>query len=531
MRQPLKRRTPRLFVKWYPDVAQTLERLIGCNSLFTALDRQVAIRHVDAIGLLIIFTWALSPLGGQSSLRLLSREPHLYRSRTAIRYLPLELLQWHGSLNWMPEEKDWIVFSSTYISALGSSRGRLHATQDPWNSIRIPTLDNVSLDGPSDEWQPIDYSRNVSYASLLGLPFVGIDQGRNFSFQVGSRYWKVNCLAMSWFEGPADWSNVSLGLVPNDTWIKWPSTFKMEIAEKYRWSAAAPNLQHFTFTSRSGDDGQIVLIESTGMSSTECVAKAQGIECSVECLGVDCRVVAIRPTVLSEGLGAIPSLEYALLALSWTSVSPIWQHTSGIEVSSPTERWLMDPDSSSLYASNGLVNLSEVPLDVFNGRLSVVLNTFWDASFASDYRLGGIPQNTDFYDNPPYPGVSERIPWNTTEAQVAEITGDIYICNYAFAGILLVISVGLFLATITTAVVNTWLLAPDVLGYVSSLTRDNPYVSVQGASHLDSLARARALRDVRIMIGDVDANAEIGHIAITEARESGQLLRRGRLYD
>jgi hypothetical protein len=100
--------------------------------------------------------------------------------------------------------------------------------------------------------------------------------------------------------------------------------------------------------------------------------------------------------------------------------------------------------------------------------------------------------------------------------QVTEMGHQVFLYNHAFASMLLITSTGLLLAVITTAVVRTWLLAPDILRYVSSFTQDNPYLSVEQALHQDGLDRTRILRDLRILIGNV-GEADVGHIAIMEA--------------
>jgi hypothetical protein len=71
--------------------------------------------------------------------------------------------------------------------------------------------------------------------------------------------------------------------------------------------------------------------------------------------------------------------------------------------------------------------------------------------------------------------------------------------------------------------------APDVLGYVSSMTRDNPYVKIPpGATGIDGAARARLLRDVRVQLADVHTHDETGHIALCSVEDDGET-RRGKL--
>jgi hypothetical protein len=92
------------------------------------------------------------------------------------------------------------------------------------------------------------------------------------------------------------------------------------------------------------------------------------------------------------------------------------------------------------------------------------------------------------------------------------------------------------------ALVGTWLkyfrtVAPDIVGHISSLTRDNPYVKIPGGgSSLSGFKRARYLKDVEIKIADLKPDDEVGRIVIMSVDEanprgSGHELGRKRKYE
>lgn len=92
---------------------------------------------------------------------------------------------------------------------------------------------------------------------------------------------------------------------------------------------------------------------------------------------------------------------------------------------------------------------------------------------------------------------------------------------------------------LVAALASFWLrrrtLAPDIFGYVSSSTRDNPYLDLpEGGSTLSGLDRARLLKNVKIKIADVSANhEEAGRIGVSHSREvplSQSYLNGERLY-
>lgn len=79
------------------------------------------------------------------------------------------------------------------------------------------------------------------------------------------------------------------------------------------------------------------------------------------------------------------------------------------------------------------------------------------------------------------------------------------------------------LVLLAASVFAFWLrkktLAPEIFGFVSSLTRDNPHFPVQvGDSALDGISRARALKNVKVKFGDVNSPQELhGRLAFVPA--------------
>jgi len=92
-----------------------------------------------------------------------------------------------------------------------------------------------------------------------------------------------------------------------------------------------------------------------------------------------------------------------------------------------------------------------------------------------------------------------------------------------------------YLVLLAAAVWSFWLrvhtLAPDVFGYVSSLTRDNPNIRLPTeGSTLDGLDRARYLKGVKVKIGDlVGESTGAGKIGLAPADQI-QHLQKGKIY-
>jgi hypothetical protein len=93
---------------------------------------------------------------------------------------------------------------------------------------------------------------------------------------------------------------------------------------------------------------------------------------------------------------------------------------------------------------------------------------------------------------------------------------------------------------LSAAIFAFWLrkntLAPDIFGFVSSLTRDNPHFMLpEGGSTLSGIERARRMKHVKVKVGDVGSNAGrgIGRVGIVYAGDKCdgiKDLEKGRTY-
>lgn len=77
----------------------------------------------------------------------------------------------------------------------------------------------------------------------------------------------------------------------------------------------------------------------------------------------------------------------------------------------------------------------------------------------------------------------------------------------------------LLAAAVAAHILRRKTLAPDIFGYVSSLTRDNPNIGIpDGGTTLSGTQRARLLKRVKVKIGDVNGHgSEIGRIGLARA--------------
>ena len=119
---------------------------------------------------------------------------------------------------------------------------------------------------------------------------------------------------------------------------------------------------------------------------------------------------------------------------------------------------------------------------------------------------------------------------NTTGTFTAE--GTVWASNNLMLGLLFFCCFVMILVAIFGHFISSRIIGPDILGYVSSVSRNNPYIPLpKGGSALDGVERAKLIGHVKVKLQDVNAGDEVGHIALSSVEKcDGVPLRKGRRY-
>ena len=147
------------------------------------------------------------------------------------------------------------------------------------------------------------------------------------------------------------------------------------------------------------------------------------------------------------------------------------------------------------------------------GPLHSLFNTYWLATVGlaqlnqkmviADIKTA-LPQRPTF-------GMLDSV--TTIDSQLWIPTA--FVCHKVWLVILVVSAAILFIVGMIGMMVRYRTLAPDILGTLSSLTRDNPHVPLpQGGTTLNGIERSRMLFDLRVRIQDVKPHEQAGHIAL-----------------
>jgi hypothetical protein len=170
---------------------------------------------------------------------------------------------------------------------------------------------------------------------------------------------------------------------------------------------------------------------------------------------------------------------------------------------------------------------------VFSRRLSALLNTVWQAGLAPTMTAIPPSNNLTLYTTSPL-GLTHFAAKPTTALTAQPVT--IYVSDRLWIGLLLVVTTIVQLCAVAGFFLKYAATAPDILGYVSTLTRDNPFTPMvpEGGNDLSGLERARLLSDLPVQIGDVNWEEDKGHIAFRSVGTAGEFrpghVRKERMY-
>jgi hypothetical protein len=176
--------------------------LIGSQSLFGAVERQLALKGGRILGLGIVLIWALSPVGGQSALRLLGQTPLFLSFNSTVYYEPIEACSSTYLSTCSGNVEYWPLFTSNFMTAFRTSRKLGNSTEDLFGNVLIPRFSSLvpNASQSENEWTVVDDSHQVSYSSLLGIPVAGTPLTGNSSFNILSRYFDVDCQSLTYME-------------------------------------------------------------------------------------------------------------------------------------------------------------------------------------------------------------------------------------------------------------------------------------------------------------------------------------------
>jgi hypothetical protein len=184
-----------------------------------------------------------------------------------------------------------------------------------------------------------------------------------------------------------------------------------------------------------------------------------------------------------------------------------------VGVISPTDLYILGSESpygglDQVESAFGNVTGKQV-----SQRLSTLLNTVWQASLAGTSITTETPTNLTAIAvaNAGYASA------NTTVDTF--LSNMVYVADKVWVGLIAATSIIILLCGIAGMVFKHVAEVPDILGYVSTMTRDNLYFEDPvGGDAMDGLERARVLKHVQVQIVDVEPWDKREYIAFRKVR-------------
>jgi hypothetical protein len=514
----------------------SLERLMGSRTVGGTIITQIRLWRSSAFGLGLILLWLLSPLGGQTVLRILSTTSTQTTSSATTNYLNSRQQVYAGQ----PAFDSWYSgFAGLFAACLLAPTAVKTGPVDLWGNIKIPyfsSLDNVTED--TNGWKQIPQTNYTpSYSSIFGTPVAGIPTG-NTTLNVQSTYVELSCSnrtsnmtrSLNFFQNPGLISTngpfVSAQNVTFET--LWTIGYLGDNVTSLTKNITVQSLDSLSSQAESETflPGLMLYQDFSGsqnVTSIYCIPSQTYVESTITCTqpsttaSQSCAVTAQRLSLLPHMPNTLTLLSYPQVFNGLSSLLPrSTQNQNHIDL---FQNYLTNPLSNTFIQStpwpsyttppteSRLLNIS---LQDFSSRLGSLINAFMQGSM-----MDSTSYLTDSASSLPTSEVATSP--TAMAAQIAALSptlaiftnstlpGDeIYSVSWPYLSLFLLSALIIPLAAFISLILSRLTLSRDYLGFVSSLARESQYVTFpNGGVGLDGMQRTRVCRDMRVRLGDV----------------------------
>ncbi|KAH8706100.1 hypothetical protein GQ44DRAFT_819031 [Phaeosphaeriaceae sp. PMI808] len=583
----------RTFAIWLAEggtTIETLEKLLRSQSFVSAFGTAITLRSMNTISIPLLLLWFLSPLGGQSTLRLLHETNTTTTGPGSLYYsnpdAPFDLNQ----------NSPWFSVVPTVLSAsLSTSPIVRDGPVDLWNHPKIPRIHDVEQDiapnsNSTGKWFPVPDGVNHTYASLLGISVQGLVEGTHSQSLVNYTYMTVDCSLRYRANETAvlrqlssssvcinppfvEVNNGSAGtnaLRTTKVYLQDKETTKInEFLFKYGYNSTTDrgNRTSCNSTSNQNIKEQLYFLYgqnayTTGMFHTyECVPRFFAVEAQLKCRSDICGVGKVRRvpndmiqdavTQCADGLLDKPDQGRRLPCLSTTP--KLLDNFVNYFIMSTTSYLTTSEVVNTYSIYDGFIlggnetypadpknrTLDSVSTKLMSERLTLILNAYWQAASWGPLvtRMEPFKAPSDSELSASWKPNAMRLKGTITRTNTTvSISRAVYKANIPWCLTLLFTTSVLIVLGILNLILSWLTIAPDLFSYAASMTRDNPYTNnPNGGSALGGTERSRLLKKLRVQIGDVRPYDKVGYVALRSVEKRGEfstgMLRKGRLYE
>ncbi|KAH0538087.1 hypothetical protein FGG08_005299 [Glutinoglossum americanum] len=508
-----------------------LDALLGSTTFTNTITTQVSLRSLHFVGVLLVLLWALSPIGGQASLRVLSFEPHPITNSATLQYMDTNSS--YEAYMAADTGSQLSPVDALFLSALAAPPTTKASSSDTWGNLKIPMLETIPgySEKRAQTWLSVDAGNTnstLTYSSLLGVPIANIPSRGNTTFNLETSYWVLNCSPLEPVDSYADMNNLlnNTGSTVPDWVASWgginSTTLEVTPSGEFRCNAIDPQMPPRTIQYVSYDS-YLGFGSNPGTKAT-CTVRTSYVELSVSCRGWDCNVGKIRQSTLPHqptwytgldncnGYGPTP-------AFSWYAAY-FARIIAGVHGAEPTalQLYFINPANPfNISAIYSMPPLYSVGSQSFAISLAQLLNTYWIASVGTEALVLGHPAN--------FTALSflalkaTRFLHTTATITVNE---EVMVCHWGWLIALLIATFAMFLAAVAKLVIDLQIWIPTLSMNISTIARNNPCFTLpHSGSALSDSKRSRLLRDMKARFGDVAPGDQVGYLMAGDCYEDG----------
>jgi len=407
---------------------------------------------------------------------------------------------------------------------------------DPWGNPLIPIykdLPRILTEG-QDPNSTINVDvKKAQYASYYGIPLAkvneDIDGGYDgtWNFSMESSYLSLTCppLNFSLWDDIADQLLESNEVLDDYTSTTGDSLWMNMTAPK---SIAQPG--NITFVSGCSkledDDGKLLY------AWTHCSLQQTFVQSYVTCQGTNCKVVEITP-LPTEQPTKMQNFMPEFIKASDTGLS--FYPTIGDTPYSITELYLYNKYTATAPGAGDNCDLSKGNSTDITDDLAYLVNTFYSTGFAHNFTVGAIAVNATvpLVDSSTGETIQQKLMTSTMAIHdyTDEYTPTLYGIHKQWLGVYIGCAAALLLIGIFGILLESRTIAPDILGFASSVARHSRYVKLPKVDGtMSGGERARRTRDCVVMMQDVRPDDPVGKIVLGSATPGAVRLTPTRPY-
>ena len=552
-----------------------LEQLVGSHSLATAIKQPFMMMHMDLTSVGMICLWALSPIAGQSFLRMLTVESQSTMTSTASVSFANFSKPLDGIWNTTDDSATAainLLFATALLATPNYGSGDYSLDNDPWNQ---PLMALAAP--PKDPNSYFDYG-DIPYA-LVGQSIYGVvgynpntEDSQNVTFTIPTAWFAFQCM---------DPVNRTLEGYSEDWSLNYTDWFFDEASTMFVANVVPGNNQSITTGSQPAklflamnhtrEDNYTLFTPTTSVWQCGYFTQYASVDYTCVDYSTNCSVAGE-----SQGYG-FPHLESNSTNLYLTEeFLDSWIYSLGVpdsfqDTSNSSRQSNSSTSNSSTNSSNSSNSsywdddyqydqykqrslLAQLIIDpdwlnhqgnnpqpynitgsMIQQKLTSMITAYWQLGFTYTALELSSAQST---------ANTTHVP-NLSNLKVSVFDSNAkYVVHWQWLTVLICSCVLLLAFGITGIILDSRTIGPDILGFASSMTRDNRYIKLEdeaielddeavegGASTKNSYQTIHDLKYHRVMLQDVHGDANVGKVALgSVGLQHGKPLSRDRLY-